>query len=96
MGCGMGVNSGLTPIVIVIVIGCHFGATFFSQKWHPNYGLFRYNIIDGRLCSAFALPSLCLRSASTLKVEARWRQGGGKAYLKWEETALNITYPFVG
>ena len=28
----MGVNSGLTSFVIVIVIGSLFGATFFSQK----------------------------------------------------------------
>ena len=34
-------------------------ATFFSQKWHPNFWLFWYNIID-------ALPPLCLRSAFAL------------------------------
>ena len=54
----VGVNSGLTSFVIVIVIGCHF----FLKKWHPNFGLFGYNIIDGCFHSAFALPPLCLRS----------------------------------
>ena len=58
----MGVNSGLTPIVIVIVIVSHFMPLFFSQKWHPNFCLFGYNIIDGRFHHAFALGSLCLRS----------------------------------
>ena len=36
-------------------------ATFFSQKWHPNFGLFGYNIIDGRHTDASTLPSSCLR-----------------------------------
>ena len=43
MECEMGGDSGLTSFVIVIVIGYRLGATFFSQKWHPYFCLFRYN-----------------------------------------------------
>jgi hypothetical protein len=98
LGCEMGVNSGLIPIVIVIVIVIvsHFIPLFFSQKWHPNFGLFWYNIIDGRFCSAFALPSLCLRSGFALPPLLKWRQGGGKGYPKWEEKDDNLTNTFVG
>ena len=63
----MGGDSGLIPIVIVIVIECRFMQLFF-QKRHPNFWLFWYNIIVGCFHSGFALPSLWVRSASTPKI----------------------------
>ena len=86
LGCELGGNRGLTSIVIVIVIECHF---FFSQKWHPDFCSFGYNynrrLLSFCLRSGFALPSLWLHSRS-----------GGKVDSKWDEKALDITYPFVG
>ena len=56
-------------IVIVIVIECRLGATFFSQKWHPIFCYFWYNYKNTSLISnptcfrrAFVVPSFCLRS----------------------------------
>ena len=85
LGCEMGVNIGLTPIVIVIVIGCHILPLFFLKSGTLIFDFFGIIITDDCLHSAFALPSLWLRSRS-----------GGKAYSKWDEKAFDITYPFVG
>ena len=82
-------------IVIVIVIKCHLVPLIFSQKWHPNFGLFVYNIIINgrhtrRFLPAFALLPLCLRSVFATKVEAKCIQNGMKQPLTspirlWDE-----------
>ncbi len=74
-----GCEQWLIPIVIVIVIKCHLVPLFFSQKWHPNFGLFwGYNIITVGTHDASTLPSLCLRFAFALPSLLRWRQGVSK------------------
>ena len=65
----------------------------FLKKRHPLFVLSGYNKIDtlSPLClrSAFVLPSLWVRSASTPKI-------GDMENPKWKETDPDITYPFVG
>ena len=73
LGCELGGNRGLTSIVIVIVIECHF---FFLKSGTLIFVLLGIIIIEGCFRSAFALGSLCLRSGSTLEVEAKWIQNG--------------------
>ncbi len=60
----MGVNSDLIPIVIVIVIviGCHFIATFFLKNGTLFFVYLGIIITDGCLHSGFALGSLWVRS----------------------------------
>ena len=58
-------------LLLLLLSSC---ATSFSQKWHPDFGLFGIIIIDG----GHTLPSLCLRSAFAPKVEAKCIQKGMK------------------
>ena len=83
-----GVNSGFTPIVIVI--RCHFLTLFFHTKWHPNFRLFRYNYIK----RGDALPSSCLRRAFVVPSLLRWRQGVSKT--GWKSPHHDLSYPFSG
>ena len=81
--CELSENSGLTPIVIVIVIviGCHLLPLFFS-KVAPLFLDFSVSLYQTWIRHAFVMPSSCLRfllrANFTPKVEARGIQNGMK------------------
>ena len=82
MGCKIGGNSGLMPIVIVIVIMSHFMSLFFLKSGTLLLGCFGIIKWTVGAHDASTLPSLCLRSAfalaSLLRLEARRIQNGMK------------------
>ena len=82
LGCELGGNRGLIPIVIVIVIGCHLLPLFFLKSGTLIFVLLGIIITEGRFHSAFVLGSLCLRSgfalAPLLRVETKSIQNGMK------------------
>ena len=83
INCELGVNSGLIPIVIVIVIECHLLPLFFLKSGTLIFVLLGIIITDGCLHFAFALPSLWVRSAFAPK-------NGGKGYSKRDEIDLDV------
>ena len=78
----LGVNSGLIPIVIVIVIECHLLPLFFLKSGTLIFVLLGITTTDERCRSGFVLGSLCLRSGfalpSLLRMEAKGIQKGMK------------------
>ena len=66
------------PFVIVIVIVSHLVPLLEKKKWHPCFYFKGIIITNNPAClrSAFALPSLCLRSYSKLLANTKPFYGG--------------------
>ena len=92
LGCELGGNRGLIPIVIVIVIDCHLLPLFFLKSGTLIFVLLGIIITEGRFHSGFALGSLCLRSwfalAPLLRVEGKSIQNGMK---ETSESKINLS-----